>query len=487
MLEHKNTPATSNGIKETLGLKRNYTQKESELIEYAFAFAQKAHEGQVRFSGEPYFNHVLETAKILAQLNLDATTIVAGLLHDVVEETDIDEKTIEKEFGKEVAFLIRGVTKLGKYQYKGLKRHTESLRKFLLATSRDIRVLIIRLADRLHNMRTLEHVREDKRRRIALETLEIYAALAERLGIGQIKGELEDLAFPYVFPKEYAETLKIHKEKSKDAKERLEKMYRSLHKALMESGIRPIDVDYRVKHLYSTYKKLIKYDRDPERIYDITALRIIVETVEECYRVLGIIHGKWNPLPGRIKDYIATPKQNGYQSLHTTIFTGDGGIVEIQIRTLEMHQEAEFGIAAHLGYKKGIQREKGKKLSKKLEWIEQLATWQQSLQESGEFLENLKMNLFSDRVFVFTPKGDVVDLPDGSTSIDFAYAIHSDIGDCFAGAKINNKLSSLETILKNGDIVEIITKKTCIISPKWLDYAKTPFARKHIKAATQKK
>ncbi|HEY4486602.1 MAG TPA: RelA/SpoT family protein [Candidatus Paceibacterota bacterium] len=474
-------------VKETLGLRRDYTQKETNLIERAFAFAQKAHEGQKRFSGEPYFNHVLETAKILANLNMDATTIAAGLLHDVVEETAIDEKSIENEFGQEAMFLIRGVTKLGKYQYKGLTRHTESLRKFLLAMSQDIRVLIIRLADRLHNMRTLEHVREDKRRRIALETLEIYAALAERLGIGQVKGELEDLAFPYVYPEEYAETLRIHREKSKDAKERLEKMYRSLHKAFLEGGIRPVNVDYRVKHLYSTYKKLVKYDMDPEKIHDITALRIIVGSVEECYRALGIIHGKWNPLPGRIKDYIATPKQNGYQSLHTTIFTGDGGIVEAQIRTAEMHRDAEFGIAAHLGYKEGLQREKGHTLHKKLAWIEQLAESQKNLEESGEFLEHLKMNLFADRVFVFTPHGDVIDLPEGSYPIDFAYAIHSDIGDHFAGAKINNKLSSLDTKLKTGDIVEIVTKKKGVPSSKWLDHAKTPFARKHIKAATQKK
>ena len=474
-------------VKETLGLRRDYTQKETNLIERAFAFAQKAHEGQKRFSGEPYFNHVLETAKILANLNMDATTIAAGLLHDVVEETAIDEKSIENEFGQEAMFLIRGVTKLGKYQYKGLTRHTESLRKFLLAMSQDIRVLIIRLADRLHNMRTLEHVREDKRRRIAVETLEIYAALAERLGIGQVKGELEDLAFPYVYPEEYAETLRIHREKSKDAKERLEKMYRSLHKAFLEGGIRPVNVDYRVKHLYSTYKKLVKYDMDPEKIHDITALRIIVGSVEECYRALGIIHGKWNPLPGRIKDYIATPKQNGYQSLHTTIFTGDGGIVEAQIRTAEMHRDAEFGIAAHLGYKEGLQREKGHTLHKKLAWIEQLAESQKNLEESGEFLEHLKMNLFADRVFVFTPHGDVIDLPEGSYPIDFAYAIHSDIGDHFAGAKINNKLSSLDTKLKTGDIVEIVTKKKGVPSSKWLDHAKTPFARKHIKAATQKK
>jgi len=468
-------------------LVKNRSEDDIKLIGYAFSFAQKAHAGQMRESNEPYFNHVFETAKTLALVGADTKTIAAGFLHDVIEESGVDVKVLEKEFGKEIAFLVEGVTKLEKYEYHGIKRHAESLRKFLIAVSKDIRVLIIKLADRLNNMRTLDHVREDKRKRIALETLEIYAPLAERLGMGQIKGELEDRAFPYVYPEEYAKTETIHKEKSRAATKKLEKIYRTLHKILNEAGIKPKTVDYRVKHLYSTHKKLLKHDMDPDKIYDITALRIIVKDINECYQVLGLVHNRWKPLPGRIKDYIATPKLNGYQSLHTTIFTGDRGIVEIQIRTERMHKEAEFGIAAHLSYKENIDQRAERDASKRLAWVERLAKWQENLEESGEFIENLKINLFDDRVFVFTPKGDVVDLPCGSSPVDFAYAIHSNIGDHLSGAKINNKLSSLETKLDNGDIVEIITKKSATVSPKWLEYAKTPFARKHIKAILQKK
>ena len=476
-----------NGSAALAELLKDRGEEDSALIARAFQFAEKKHEGQKRLSGDPYFTHLLETAKTLSYLNMDAKTIAAGLLHDVLEEGGVKEEDLEKEFGKEVTFLVHGVTKLGKYQYRGLERHTESLRKFLVATSEDARVLIIRLADRLHNMKTLHYVPENKRRRIALETLEIYAPLANRLSIGKIKGELEDLAFPFVYPEEYAWTLKIHKEKSKDATKRLEKIYRSLQKDLSEAGIIPKQVDYRIKHLYSTYQKLLRYDKDPEKIYDITALRIIVSDLSECYRVLGIVHSKWSPLPGRIKDYISIPKPNGYQSLHTTVFTGDGGIVEIQIRTEHMHKEAEFGIAAHLGFKEGLGLQKGGPIKKKLLWVERLLDWHKNIAESGEFLEDLKIDLFRDRVFVFTPKGDVIDLPEGSCPIDFAYAIHSDIGDTMAGAKINNKMCSIDTKLKNSDIVEIVRKKDLTVSPRWLDYVQTPFARKHIKMILQKK
>lgn len=455
-----------------------------ELISRAFAFSQKAHEGQKRFSGEPYFNHTFEAAKQLAALGMDAETIAAGLLHDTVEDGNVTLETLEREFGKEVAFLVDGVTKLGKIKYRGIERYTESLRKLLLATSKDVRVLIIKFADRLHNMQTLEHVREDKRARIALETLEIYAPLANRLGMGRLKGELEDLAFPYVYPKQYAEVTALLGEHVPDAQARLEKIHDALAKELAKQHVETIMSDYRVKRLYSLWKKLQRQDMQIEKIYDISALRIIVPTIADCYRVLGIIHSLWRPLPGRIKDYIAFPKPNGYQSLHTTVFTGDGGVAEIQIRTKEMHDEAEFGIASHLGYKENITQKKGQMLSKKLTWIQELTEWQRSIKESGEFLDRLKKDFFSDRVFIFTPKGDVIDLPVASTPIDFAYAIHSDIGNHAAGSRVNGKMVALDTILKNGDIVEIVIKRSSKPSAKWLNFAKTTLARKHIKQAT---
>jgi len=471
---------------ELLSLLVSPQENDKKLIEKACVFAEKAHEGQTRFSGEPYFNHVFETAKTLAHLHMDAPTIAAGLLHDTLEDRDVEEAVIEKEFGKEVAFLVSGVTKISKYEYQGRERHAESLRKLLLAISRDIRVLIIKLADRLHNLGTLEYVRPDKQKRIALETLEIYAPIANRLGMGRIKGVLEDLAFPYAYPKEFKETQTLLKQKSRENQKYLQKVFRSLSKELAKENVTVISADYRIKHLYSLYKKLERYDMDIDKVYDIAALRVIVPTVSDCYRVLGVIHGMWRPLPGRIKDYIASPKLNGYQSLHTTIFTGDGGIAEIQIRTPEMHQEAEYGISSHLLYKATDTKMGKRALGKKTQWLKELALWQKQVRESGVFLEHLRTELFKDRVFVFTPDGDVVDLPQGATPIDFAYAIHSDIGDHTSGVRINKKFCALGTELKNGDIVEIVTKKGSAPSSKWLSYIKTTLARKHIKAALSK-
>ena len=473
-------------VKEILDKAQIRNQKDTDLIVRAADFAKKVHDGQKRFSGEPYFEHVCETAKMLATLPVDAETIAAGFLHDTLEDGGISKQELEKEFGKKIAFLVRGVTKLGKYQYKGIERHAESLRQFLLATSKDVRVLIIRLADRIHNMKTLDHVRPEKQKRIALETLEIYAPLAHRLGMGQIKGELEDLAFPYVYPKEYKETKELLKQKSKENQKYLEKVYRSLQKELTKEEIKTVKTDYRMKHLYSLHKKLKRYDMDIDKIYDIAALRMVVPTVDDCYRVLGIIHSMWCPLPGRIKDYIAFPKPNGYQSLHTTIFTGDGGISEIQVRTEQMHDEAEYGIASHLGYKENITQRRGNLLKKKLTWINQLVEWQKNIAASEEFFDDLKMDFFKDRVFVFTPDGDVIDLPEDSSPIDFAYAIHSDIGDHTAGVKVNEKFVSLDTKLKNGDKVEILTKRSAVPSSKWLSNVETTLARKHIKSALQK-
>lgn len=474
-------------VKDITDVMKSPTEKDIKLISHAFDFAQKAHEGQTRYSGDPYFIHVVGTAQNLAELGMDATVIAAGLLHDTLEDAEIDPKVLKKEFGREITSLVEGVTKLEKYRYKGLERHAESLRKLLLAVSKDVRIIIIKLADRLHNMQTLEHVPEHKQHRIALETLEIYAPLANRLGINKLKGELEDLAFPYVYPEKYDEVKSLLNQRSSKMKKYIEKVHRSLQKTLAKEGFDDYTSFYRVKQLYSLYKKLERKDMDIEKVHDIYALRVIVPTVSDCYRVLGIIHSAWTPMPDRIKDYIAVPKPNGYQSLHTSIFTGDGSIVEIQIRTKQMHNHAEFGIAAHLIYKERHGWFKGNDIKKKLSWMNQLIEWQKSISESGEFLESLKMDFFSDRIFIFTPDGDVVDLPVESSPIDFAYAIHSDIGNHIYGVKINEKFSSIDTTLTDGDLVEIITRPSSSPSEKWLNYVKTTLARRHIKGELLKK
>lgn len=460
-------------------------KKEHDLIEKAYKVAKEAHEGQKRNSGEPYFVHVFETAKTLASLGMDAQTITAGLLHDTIEDTEITEEDLGKEFGENILFLVKGVTKLATLKYSGYERHVESLRKFFMAMANDLRVVIIKLADRLHNLNTLEHVREDKRKRIALESISVYAPLANRLGMGKLKGEIEDAAFPYVYPEEYKKTQEILNERQEAYEKNLDIVNKELKKELDKNNIKCAEIDYRVKHKYSLYKKLLKYDMDINKIYDIVALRVVVDNVEECYRVLGVIHSIWNPLPGRIKDYIAIPKPNGYRSIHTTVFTGSGGVAEIQIKTQEMHQEATYGIAAHFAYKEGSNKKK-KDEQIKFKWIEELNNLKYSPGESKKFIEHLKTDFFNDRIFVFTPKGDVVDLPEGSTSVDFAYTIHSDIGNHISGVKINDKMSQIFSKLKNGDIVKIIINKNSHPSSKWLEYAKTAVAKKHIKQYIEK-
>ncbi|MEK7071401.1 MAG: RelA/SpoT family protein [Patescibacteria group bacterium] len=461
------------------------SKKDEEFITRAYEFAKKAHAGQKRASGDPYFVHVYETAKTLARLGMDAHTIAAGLLHDVLEDTNVEEKELEEEFCKEMVFLVNGVTKLGRLKYRGDERHVESLRKFFVAMASDLRVVIIKFADRLHNLKTLKFLREDKRKRIAIESIEVYAPLANRLGMGKLKGELEDAAFPYAYPKEYAQVEEIIKEKKDLYQKNLAEIRDTLEKELKKNKIKFIEINYRVKHKYSLYKKLLKYGMDMEKIYDIVALRIVVETVEECYRVLGLVHSIWKPLPGRIKDYIAIPKGNGYRSIHTTIFAGLGKIAEIQIRTAEMHAEAAYGIAAHFAYKE----KSGKKThndKSKLKWVAELENFNSSAIESKNFIEHLKMDFFNDRIFIFTPKGDVVDLPEDSSPIDFAYSIHSDIGDHISGAKINGKMSQIFSRLKNGDIVEIMDKRDARPSGKWLEYTKTTTAKRHIRAYLEK-
>jgi guanosine-3',5'-bis(diphosphate) 3'-pyrophosphohydrolase len=460
-------------------------KEDKDLIEKAYIFAEKAHNGQNRLSGEPYFVHVFETAKNLAKLGMDIKTIVAGLLHDVLEDTEVQEEEMRKEFGDDIVFLVNGVTKLGTLKYRGHERHVESLRKFFVAIANDLRVVIIKFADRLHNLETLEHVREDKRKRIALESIEVYAPLANRLGMGKLKGQLEDAAFPYAYPKEYKETEQILNKKKESYRKYLIEVREELEKQLKKNNAKYLEIDYRIKHKYSLYKKLVSHDMELDNIYDIVALRVVVETIEDCYRVLGIVHSIWKPLPNKIKDYIALPKLNGYKSLHTTIFTGSGGIAEIQIRTKEMHAEAAYGVAAHFAYKESGDK-KAREDKSKFEWIEELKDFKEIEKKPKKYIEDLKMDFFSDRIFVFTPEGDVVDLPKNSSPIDFAYLIHTDIGNHISSVRINAKIAPLNTKLKNGDIVEIITKEKSHPSDRWLEYAKTTMAKKHIRAYLEK-
>lgn len=454
------------------------TLSEKELLIKAFIFAQQKHEGQKRNSGEPYFNHVYQVAFNCTILGADCITVCAALLHDILEDTQTTEAQLEQEFGPEIFFLVNGVTKLGKIKYRGTERHVESMRKFFLAIATDLRVLIIKLADRLHNITTLSHVPPEKQRRIALETIEIHAQLAGRLGMGKLKGMLEDGAFPFAYPEEYKQTQNIKDQLVPNAKEIIAKIQDEIIKTLTDFKIES-SVDARVKHTYSLYRKLMRYDNDPSRIYDIVALRIVVPTEVDCYQALGLMHMLWKPLPGRIKDYIALPKPNGYKSLHTTVAT-PFGIIEIQIRTNTMHEESEFGVASHLIYK---EKSTGHNLSskQKINWLEQLREFSEQLKDVKEMNE-LKLDILKNRIFVFTPKGDVVDLPEESSPIDFAYTIHSEIGDKICGAKINGKMSAINTELKNGDIIEIITSKNAHPSNKWLDRTKTTIARKKIRS-----
>ncbi|MGE5540755.1 MAG: RelA/SpoT family protein [Bacillota bacterium] len=505
-------------VKEILAQMSNATPEDVALVEKAYAFAEKAHEGHTRYSGEPYIIHPAATAEYLATLGMDAQTIAAALLHDAIEDAKATPEEVEREFGKEVLFLVEGVTKLGRHKYQGGERHAESLRRLLVATSADVRVLIIKLADRYHNMTTIEHVPAHKRRRIALETLEIYAPIADRLGIGRLKRELEDLAFPVIDPDAYQHALEVRKLKSKETEKGLARVQKDLQHALARKGITEFSTAIRTKGLWSLHQKLQRKNDDITLIHDIAALRVIVPTIDDCYSVLGVIHSLWKPLPGEFKDYIAFPKPNGYQSLHTTVLTPDAGIVEMQVRTTDMHQRAQFGIASHMSYKiLGKTAPKGAFQRLSFPWIRDLVPtllnfkrsngngtvatktptadvprWVTDLVDahaavagSQDFVEGLKTDFFSHRVFVFTPRGDVIDLPIESTPADFAYAIHSDLGNHMNGAKVNGKLVSFETKLRNGDVVEILTRESAHPTAKWLEYAKTSMAKRHIRSALE--
>ena len=466
-------------VDEILNLLPNLDTNDQDTIVRAFNYAQQAHDHQKRNSGEPYFHHTIEVAKILATMNADTATIAAGLLHDVLEDTETTEEELIQEFGSEIVTLVSGVTKLGHLKYQGTIRHAESLRKFFIASAHDIRVVTIKLADRLHNISTLEHVPVEKRQRIAIETLEIYARLADRLGMGKLKAQLEDLAFPFAYPDEYDQTKKMIADYTALGEHHLEKVATNLQEELEILEAQISKLNYRVKHLYSVWQKLVHHNYDMTKIHDIFALRIIVPTVSDCYQALGIIHGLYKPLPGRFKDYIALPKPNGYQSLHTTVFDGLGGILEIQIRTEQMHDEAEYGImTSHVGYKETTRHNIVKS---KTGWTQELLEAQRNLEKPEDFLKHLKLDFFEERVFVYTPKGDVIELPRGASTIDFAYAIHSDIGNHVTGAKINGKMVSLDTTLEQGDIVEILHNEKQRPNRKWIDMCKTTFAKSHIK------
>ena len=497
------------------------TEADKELVTRAYNTAKQAHDGHTRYSGEPYFSHVAAVGLRLAQMGLGPRTIAAGLLHDTIEDTKITDEDIRRDFGEEILFLVDGVTKLSSVRYYGVDRHNESLRKLFVATSQDIRVLIIKLLDRLHNMQTLEHVPQEKQKRIATETLEIYVPVAHRLGIGRVRKELEDLAFPYVYPEENERITDLMKDRIEKAKTTLERERKNLQRHIAEAGIKEFSTSYRVKGMYSLYHKLKRKNWEIDQVNDLMAIRVVVGNIEECYQTLGVVHNLWRPLPKRMKDYIAFPKPNGYQSIHTTVATPSGSILELQIRTQKMHQEAEYGIASHMLYKdaqggpsgKAAQQSWFSKMAPGLfrpfssrhrqttaniksqtkdlphtaripAWIHQIGEMYTGDSSSGqEFMDDMRMDFFHTRIFVFTPQGDVVDLPTSATPIDFAYAIHSEVGDHIHGVKVNNKQVQLDSELTNGDIVEIETKKSAKPSPKWVEMAKTPLAKRRIRSA----
>jgi len=460
------------------------SEAEESLVCRAFEFAYCLHKGQFRASGDPYIAHPVAVAGLLRDLGGSGAMIAAGFLHDVVEDTDVTAEEIEERFGAEVRRLVEGVTKLSKFNFSSkTERQAENFRRMFLAMAQDIRVIVVKLADRLHNMRTLEHLPEDKQRRIAQETREIFAPLANRLGIGRFKWELEDLAFKYLEPEPYRRMQRLVSDKRADRESRLERVAAMLRYRLTELGVQCLDISGRPKHLYGIYQKMQRQQKEFQEIYDIAAIRIIVQTNDECYRALAVVHDAFRPIPGRFKDYIGLPKPNRYQSLHTVVIGATGRPVEVQIRTLEMHHVAEYGIAAHWKYKEtgGSSNTKMTSEDEKFTWLRQLLEWQSDLKDAQEYLENVKDNLFDDDVYVFTPHGDVVPLSRGATPVDFAYRIHTEVGNHCAGARINDRMVPLDTPLQNGDIVEILTQKNSHPSLDWLNFVVTTGARNRIR------
>jgi len=469
------------------------TEKEVLNLQKAIDMSAQAHGDSQRKSGELYISHPLSAALLLTDLMMDSQTLIAAVLHDTLEDTELAKSEIRKAFGPEILSLVESVTKLstvrmkkswfpfGKIQKQEIpefERQIESLRKMLVAMAEDVRVILIKLADKIHNLKTLEHLPTEKRERIAKEAIEIYAPIAQRLGIASWQGQIEDLAFPYALPLEYESLKKMTIPEIKIREQYLKSVEKRVREILEKNSIKA-HLSFRAKKWYSLYKKLQKYDGNLSKIYDLIAFRVIVNSVEDCYAILGVIHSYWKPLPGRIKDYIALPKPNGYQSLHTTVFCDGGQIVEFQIRTKQMDYSAKYGIASHWVYKSI----NSKRLPDKndLKWLRDFYNHQKNIDSPEELAKSLKTDLFQDRIFVFTPSGDVKDLPRGATPIDFAYSVHSDLGDKCAGSIVNGKMVSLDTILQNGDIVEIVKKSNSSPKTDWLKFVKTQGARSHIK------
>jgi len=466
-------------VSELLRIADHLEPKDQETVRRAYERALAAHAGQRRLSGEEYVNHPMEVAAILADLELDAATLAAALLHDTVEDTPLTAEAVEKEFGPEVARLVDGVTKLGRISLRSdQQQQAENIRKMMVAMAEDLRVVLIKLADRLHNMRTLDPLPEVKRRKISRETLDIYAPLAHRLGIGQIKWELEDLAFRNLEPDAYEDVSKRIARKRHERERLVTDLRDVLARELEKVGI-TAEITGRPKHIYSVWQKMTRDNKDFSEIYDLSAIRVLVDSVRDCYGVLGVVHSLWKPVPGRFKDYVAMPKSNGYQSLHTTVIAHTGEPIEIQIRTQEMHRVAEFGVAAHWTYKEGG---KDEGFDEKLSWLRSLLEWQSEVGDAESFVDTVKIDLFQDEVYVFTPKGDVLNLPAGSTPVDFAYRIHTEVGHRCVGARVNSRMVPLDYELKNGEIVEIITAKAGHgPSRDWLNFVKSASAKERIR------
>ena len=449
-----------------------------ELVERVYNFAESAHNGQKRATGVDYIQHSLGTAINLAELKLPLPIVLAGLLHDVPEDTKVTLDEIKKEFGADIAKMVEGITKLSRVKYRGIDRYAGNLRRMFIAMAEDIRVILIKFADRLNNLQTLYALPADKQKRIALETLEIYTPIANRLGIGELQSRLEDASLKYAYPEEFIKVEQLIKAHFPQKKKTLNNMVKKLKLRLDKEGVKYDEIYGRTKHYYSFYRKWIKYHRDINQIYDLIALRVIVPSVADCYAVLGVVHNLWRPIRGRIKDYVAQPKPNGYQSLHTAVFSDDQEIVEIQIRTAEMQEQAEFGIAAHWKYK---ETKTGDVSKQEFQWVTELANWLKTVKDNASFLEGAKIDVFQNRIFVFTPHGDVIDLPDGATPVDFAYHIHTEIGNKCSRAMVNNENVSLDRPLKNGDVVQIVTDKNRKgPNPDWEKFVKTRTAHQHI-------
>lgn len=470
-----------------------FSYPEESIVRRAFLFAENAHKDVTRASGEPYIIHPLAVANFVREWGLDEKSIAAALLHDVIEDTSYTQKDLEKIFGAEIAEIVDGMTKLRNFKY-GENPDAENIRKLILSFGRDLRVILIKLADRYHNMMTLKYKSPEKQKEIAWETIEIYAPIAYRLGMQKLSGELEDLSFPFLYEEEYRWLVENIKEQHDERVLYAEKLKFALHNILEEAHIKPIAIDSRAKRYYSLYRKLMRNDMDLDKIYDLVAVRVIVNTVEECYGVLGVIHKHWSPLPRRFRDYIAVPKSNGYRSLHTIVSALENRITEIQIKTEEMHQENEFGIAAHWAYEqtkkdptKKTKGWRGVQNKKELLWVQQLQNWQNKFGSQQDFLESLKVDFFKERIFVLTPKNDVIDLPAQSTPIDFAYRIHSEIGNQCTGAKVNEKIVPLDYELHSGDVIEVSTQKGKKPSEDWLRFIKSSMAKKYVRSSLRTK